>query len=132
MNLDYRSFHLNLLSHAYNNLLRTEPFNMADIAPQDEEFLAQMNQLIDMGQNHDENFFEFGQQLLCKLVRAYPEHVPYVSRDLFWFLGGECLHYMPDEEIEQFQQLDELRFAAEDSGEDFNYEKERARILKLH
>ena len=38
---------------------------------------------------------------------------------------------MPDEELEQFQRLDELRFAAESAAEEFNYAAQRAKIFNL-
>lgn len=132
MSLDYRSFHLNLLSHTYNNLLQNAPFNLADMSTQDEEFLQGMNALIDLGQAGAPEFFEQGQVLLCTLVRNYPDLVPLVARDLFWYLGGECLHHMPDEEIDKFQRLEEMRYEAESEGREFNYEKERALILGYH
>lgn len=132
MSLDYRSFHLNLLSHTYNNLLQNAPFNLADMSTQDEEFLQGMNALIDLGHAGAPEFFEQGQILLCTLVRNYPDLVPLVARDLFWYLGGECLHHMPDEEIEKFQRLEEMRYEAESEGREFNYEKERALILGYH
>jgi hypothetical protein len=34
---------------------------------------------------------------------------PLFPRDVLYLLGGECLHYMPDEEISAYQELDELR-----------------------
>ena len=33
--------------------------------------------------------------------------MPVIERELFWFFGGECLHYLTDEEITQFQRIDE-------------------------
>jgi hypothetical protein len=38
---------------------------------------------------------------------------------------------MPDEEIAQFQQLDEMRAAATARGETLNYADARAKLLKL-
>ncbi len=132
MSLDYRSFHLNLLSHTYNNLLQNAPFNLADMSTQDEEFLQGMDTLIDLGLSGAPEFFEQGQNLLCTLVRNYPDLMPLVARDLLWYVGGDCLHHMPDEEIEKFQRLEEMRYAAEAAGTEFNYEKERALILGYH
>jgi hypothetical protein len=42
-----------------------------------------------------------------------------------WFFGGDCLHFMPDEEIQLYQQLDERRFAVEETGEDFDWATEK-------
>jgi len=129
---DYHPFHLNLLKVAYNNLLRYEPFCHAELSENDTQFQHQLTGLVEAVEQQRGDYIESGQQILSRLVRHYPELVPLVPRDLFWFFGGECLHYMPDEEIEIFQQLDEARHAAESEGRAFNYEETRARILGLH
>jgi hypothetical protein len=61
-----------------------------------------------------------GQWLVTRLVSGYNHLMPITPRDLLWFFGGDCLHYMPDEEIHFYQQLDELRFAAEDQQSPFD------------
>ena len=79
-----------------------------------------------------EEFLSSGQWAISRIVAAYPALTPQLPRDLFWLFGGECLHYMPDDEIGRFQLLDERRFAAEDNNTEFDYEKERATVLGLH
>jgi len=44
---------------------------------------------------------------------------------LLWFFGGDCLHFMPDEEIELYQTLDERRYQAEQQGEVFDWNQEK-------
>ena len=44
---------------------------------------------------------------------------------LLWFFGGDCLHFMPDEEIDLFQRLDERRYEAEERGETFDWNREK-------
>ena len=80
----------------------------------------------------DPDYLYSGQQLICRIVAGYPHLTPLVPRDLFWFFGGDCLHFMPDEEIRQYQVLDERRVAAEEAGKAFNYERERAAVFGLH
>ncbi len=126
----YQDFHLNLLKLAYNNLSRHAPFD----DPEDStavELLDQWQQLVDsFAQQVD---LSLGQTLLERIAITYTDLMPLVPRDLFWFFGGSCLHFMPDDEIQRYQQLDELRFEAEEQGNtDFNYEQARARILGLH
>jgi hypothetical protein len=128
---DYFQFHLNLLKVASNNLLRHAPFNQAELPENEAEFQQQLIQLVaDMEQQRGD-YIESGQQILARLVRHYPDLVPLVPRDLFWLFGGELLHFMPDDEIAIFQQLDELRHDAQMAGDGFNYEQERARLLDL-
>ena len=66
-----------------------------------------------------------GQDLISQVFHRYPQIAHLVPRDLLWFFGGDCLHFMPDEEIELFQQLDERRFAAEEHGEAFDWAQEK-------
>ena len=41
------------------------------------------------------------------------------------------MHYMPDDEIAQFQQLEEMRLEAAGRGEIFNLREARAKLLNL-
>lgn len=66
-----------------------------------------------------------GQEMICQVFHRYPQIAHLVPRDLLWFFGGECLHFMPDEEIGQFQQLEERRYEAEQQGEPFDWPRER-------
>ncbi len=62
-----------------------------------------------------------GPALIHRLMTAAPGLATLVPRDLLWYLGGECLHFMPDEEIEQFNALDEDRRSAADRGLRFDW-----------
>ncbi|MCF7203591.1 PA2817 family protein [Pseudomonas oligotrophica] len=66
-----------------------------------------------------------GQDLICQVFHRYPQVAHLVPRDLLWFFGGDCLHFMPDEEIAVFQQLEERRYDAEQSGEPFDWNQEK-------
>ena len=68
--------------------------------------------------------------LVDRLFSTYPDFAPTFPRELLWFLGGECLHYMPDEEIEAFQELDEMRGTAEKRGEVLDFQAARAKLMK--
>ncbi len=58
-----------------------------------------------------------GQWLLSTIVSSFPHITPHVPRDLFWYFGGDCLHYLGDEEIGYFQALDEAFHLAQENGE---------------
>jgi hypothetical protein len=75
------------------------------------------------------DFYSLGPELVARLFDTYPEFAPTFPRQLLWFFGGDCLHYMADDEIAQFQQLEELRLAAASRGEVFNWHDARARLL---
>lgn len=69
-----------------------------------------------------------GQDLICQVFHRYPQVAHMVPRDLLWFFGGDCLHYMPDEEIGLFQELDERRHQAELDGAPFDWNQEKQLI----
>ena len=127
----YHSFHIQLLEQTYNQLLSYYPFNVEDLPLQEQEFLDSYLSLIEQCKNFSENYIENGQVFCTSWIRAYSELTPLLPRDLLWFFGGDCLHYMPDEEIQQFQRLDELRFAGESSAAVFDYAIERAKVFNL-
>ncbi len=70
--------------------------------------------------------------LIQRLFTTYPELAPDIPRDLLWFLGGDCLHYMPDEEIALHQSLDELREEAATAGEVLDYPAAHAKLANRH
>lgn len=72
-----------------------------------------------------------GPALVSRLFTTYPDFAPTFPRELLWFFAGECLHYMPDEEIELFQRLDERRVAAAARGEVLDLREARASLRKL-
>ncbi|MGE4416766.1 MAG: PA2817 family protein [Marinobacterium sp.] len=125
---DRHSFHLNLLKIAYNNLIQQPTFKDAE-ASEELEFLDQFSAVVDDFEHHRPEAYEDGQTLLVRLVRGYPQFVPLLARDLFWLFGGECLHFMSDEEIEQFQQLDETQAELEASNNPVDYLSLRQSIL---
>ena len=72
-----------------------------------------------------------GPALVGRLFTGFPDFAPTFPRELLWFFGGECLHFMPDEEIESYQQLEQLRLAAAARGETLDLRAARAKLLKL-
>jgi hypothetical protein len=77
------------------------------------------------------DLYSEGHSLVARLFTTYPDFAPTFPRDLLWFLGGECLHFMPDDEIEQHQQLNDLRAEAAGRGETLDLIAARAKLLKL-
>jgi hypothetical protein len=72
-----------------------------------------------------------GTALVSRLFTTYPELAPLLPRQLLWFFGGDCLHYLPDEEISMFQQLEDMRLEAAARGETFDLRDGRAKLLNL-
>jgi len=96
-----------------------------------EAYLERLQVLAD-ATAYSEAFIELGQTVLTQSLARFPQLTQAIHRDLFWFFGGDCLHYMPDDEIARYQQIDDLRYETEANGETFNWEEARAKVFKLH
>lgn len=83
------------------------PFDHSDLAEEELDFLEKWDNLIkDIKENtHDYTFN--AQEILSRFIRCYANLVPLIKRELLWFTGGECLHFLGDEEITLYQQLEE-------------------------
>ncbi|WP_299199387.1 PA2817 family protein [uncultured Amphritea sp.] len=125
----YQFHHLNFLKIAYNNFIRQEPFTLEDITAEEEQFILDFQQLIHDFEKGEEQAYADGELFMERAFRMYPQLAHLIARDLLWFFGGSGLHNMPDDEIEKFQRLDELRFAAEERGEEFDYINSRASVF---
>jgi hypothetical protein len=122
-------FHLRLLNAFVDTASHQLPFCNADCTQEEQEFLVELKQLSAVG---GASLLIQGQEILCKIVAGYPQLMPLLPRDLLWFFGGDCLHYMPDDEISVFQLLDEQRQEARETNSVFSYENARALAFGLH
>lgn len=127
---EYYTYHLDLLNAFIEQVKQQHPFIYSDMEANDIEFLAALDDLAKSSQAID--WLDKGQRILSRVVGAYPHLMPLLYRDLLWFFGGDCLHYMPDEEIAVFQQLDELRETAKSEKHQFDYKETRAKLLGMH
>lgn len=127
---EYYTYHLELLAAFSAQIQQLPPFNTEFSSEDDLEFLTALAQL--QKQPQGINFLEQGQLAMCRVVGTYPHLMPLLYRDLLWFFGGDCLHFMPDEEIAIFQQLDEQREAAKQQETTFDYKEARAKLLGMH
>ena len=66
-----------------------------------------------------------GQDLMSQVILRYPQIAHLVPRDLLWFFGGDCLHYMPEEELAMYQELEERRYEAAQNDEPFDWNQEK-------
>lgn len=116
--------HLALLRHLRGILVA---LGEAEQVPEESHdlFVERFDELIAaLADEAPENFY-LGQDLLCQVFTRYPQIAHLVPRDLLWFFGGDCLHYMPDDEIDLYQQLEERRHEAELNGEPFDWTREK-------
>ena len=113
-----------LSEFAHTMVTRTEHL------PQDDslrELAASFQSLAD----GEGDLYADGAGLITRLFTTYPDFAPTLPRELLWFLGGDCLNYMPDDEIDTFAQLAELRSAAAARGETLDLRAARAKLLNL-
>ncbi|QHG63934.1 PA2817 family protein [Pseudomonas putida] len=117
-------YHLQLLQH-----LRTILVALAEAEQVPEEshalFLERFDELLNLLPLDPLHSQYLGQDLICQVVQRYPQIAHLVPRDLLWFFGGDCLHFMPDEELNLYQQLEEQRYEAEQNDEPFDWNMQK-------
>lgn len=74
-----------------------------------EQLLAAFERLLELMAALSPEYDHQGRVVLTRIQSQLPDLWPHVDRRLLWFFGGDCLHFLSDEEIDAFQ-------AAEDEG----------------
>lgn len=121
MTESYLQHHVTLLRYLYQLL---QAVAESDVIPEEHlGFINRFDELMAQLQEDSEDRY-LGQELVSQVFQRYPQIAHQVPRDLLWFFGGECLHYMPDEEIAGYQLLEERRFEALEQGLDFDWDSE--------
>ncbi|GAA4648007.1 PA2817 family protein [Kistimonas scapharcae] len=106
-----------------DNLMMQLP-NALDSVCTEEQKEQQLEQLQHVKQalvDHLEESRYLGQQWLFAFIGNHPQLAPMVPRDLLWFFGGECLHFMSDDEISKYQRLEDILAEAEHNGRDMSW-----------
>lgn len=127
--LPYHRYHLALLNSLFDTL-RAQSVLMAQV-PEESNllFLERFEELIAQLEAGEHDALYSGQEVICQVITRYPQVAHMIPRDLLWYFGGDCLHYMPDEEIAQYQLLDEHQAEAAARGEEFNWEQARQLLM---
>lgn len=127
--LPYHRYHLALLTSLFDTL-RAQTVLMAQVPEESNElFLERFEELITQLEAGDQDALYSGQEIICQVISRYPQVAHLIPRDLLWYFGGDCLHFMPDEEIAQYQLLDEYMAEATARGEEFNWEQARQLLM---
>lgn len=114
----------------HESIAQQAPFNLEDASEESLKFSKTLEHLSQ--KSGGENYYEQGQWLVTQAIANFAHIVPLIPRDLFWHFGGDCLHFMPDDEIQRFQALDEACYDANQVNPDYDYQKERAKVFELH
>jgi hypothetical protein len=127
--LPYHSYHLALLRSLFDTL-RAQAVLMTQV-PEESNllFLERFDELISQLEAGEDDALHLGQDILCQIISRYPQIAHLIPRDLLWYFGGDCLHFMPDEEIAQYQLLDEHQAEAEARGETFDWAQARQLLM---
>ena len=56
--------------------------------------------------DNNEEYLFTAQELLNNMVTFYPNLTPAIPRELLWAVGGSCMHFLSDEEIDKFSTAD--------------------------
>ncbi|MCB1703144.1 MAG: hypothetical protein KDI14_20230 [Halioglobus sp.] len=102
-----------------------------DALPEDDSLRALAADFQRLAESGGSDLYGEAAPLIDRLFTTYPDFAPTFPRDLLWFFGGDCLHFMPDEEIALHQQLDEKRSQAASAGEIIDLQAARAKLLNL-
>ena len=118
------NYHLALLAHLRGIL---QALGEAEQVADDTHalFLERYDELLSELPRDMENSLYLGQDLIRQIFHRYPQIAHLVPRDLLWYFGGDCLHFMPDDEIAIFQALEERRYEAEQNDEPFDWNREK-------
>lgn len=98
------NYYVQLLKNVQDRLTKAQE-NAPDLLSDD--ILHQLEQVINSILEQSDSGFSLGQDWMVQMFTHLPQFNPAIERELLWFFGGECLHFLSDEEIERFQQADE-------------------------
>ena len=125
---EYHQQLFNSLDTLLRAFLEKDPDHDTESRQETEQLLNAVNDAM----RDKKDYADAGQKLLCRLVSHFPAFTPHIQRDLFWFFGGDCLHFMADDEMEKFQLLEEKFYQESQSNQDADYADIRAQVFGLH
>ena len=100
------------------------PFDQPDLAEEELDFLEKWDSLIKNIQENTHDYTFDAQEVLSRFIRCYANLVPLIKRELLWFVGGECLHFLGDEEIALYQQLEDHLYELDSQNKSYDISKE--------
>jgi len=94
--------HVQKLTDLHQKLISTRDSKVLSDA-----MLHQLEEIIDQLTQHTDTAWQDAGSWLSNTMALAPQVAPLIDRELLWFFGGDCLHFLTDEEINQFQRQDE-------------------------
>ncbi|CAM3631214.1 PA2817 family protein [Parendozoicomonas haliclonae] len=85
------------------------PVALAEVVQEEQknELVANLAAACEALDQDHANGWHLAQNWFFSFIGNHPQLTPIVPRDLLWFLGGDCLHFLSDEEIDQFQKVED-------------------------
>ncbi len=74
---------------------------------QQKELITSLQEACETLDSDTINGWQLAQNWFFCFIGNHPQLTPIVPRDLLWFLGGDCLHFLTDDEISQFQKIED-------------------------
>lgn len=87
--------------------LHQQLINARDSKVISDAMLHQLETLIGQLTQHTDTAWQDTAAWLSQTMTAAPQLAPVIDRELLWFFGGDCLHFLTDEEIVHFQSENE-------------------------
>lgn len=95
------------------------PFSQSELAEEEVDFLEKWDLLTQKIQANTHDYSFDAQEVLSRFIRCYANLVPLIKRELLWFVGGECLHFLGDEEIALYQRLEDRLFELDRQNKEY-------------
>ena len=119
--------HIHLLQQVHERLSKAQSQAGGIIS---DEILHQLTQVIDQLTQHTDSGYTQGQDWITHIFNHLPQLSPAIDRDLLWFFGGDCLHFLTDDENDLFQQIDEIEAQHEQEQKPFDRQSAKDLLLK--
>ena len=102
---DSFTFHRRMLAEFTEKL----PKALEEVVQEEQrsELIANLHQACEELDANQVDGWHLGQNWLFSFIGNHPQLTPVVPRDLLWFFGGDCLHFLTDEEIDRFQLIED-------------------------
>ncbi|RBP84626.1 hypothetical protein EBI01_04370 [Marinomonas rhizomae] len=115
---------LDAFSDLRQRIAEHAPFNQPELAEEELDFLEKWDNLTNKIQENTHDYTFDAQEVLSRFIRCYANLVPLIKRELLWFVGGECLHFLGDEEIALYQQLEDHLYELDNQNKSYDISKE--------
>ena len=98
------NYYVQLLKNVQERLTKAQ-----EITPEllSDDILHQLDEVINLLMEQSGSAYDAGQDWLVQMFTHLPQFNPAIERELLWFFGGQCLHFLGDDEIQRFQDADE-------------------------